>query len=190
MKHVGIVAHSVEGASLSMSAWEVDDLGKIRATLATSIDRLAKAGADFFICPDNTAHRALEFPGEDFALPGLHIIEVVARQAKLEARRKVAVLGTKYLMESDAYHKTFGRFGIDSEVPEKEDRLTINDIIFQELVEGIFAQASRQKCQNIIKKMEDRGCDAVALACTELPLLITDGSSSLPTLKGGPKTLE
>src|SRR5215468_2869358 len=124
-KHLGILAHSTEGASLcflafcqegarvlgshvypdvtldyiafghSMPAWDAGDYGPIRATLSVSVDRLARAGADFFICPDNTAHLALEQPGADLALPGLHIAEVVAG----DHRRRVGVLGTRYLMD-------------------------------------------------------------------------------------------
>jgi aspartate racemase len=129
MKHVGILAHGTEGAALcfltfcqegfrrlgrhehpdvtldyiafgySMPAWEAVDYGPIRATLSVSAHRLARAGADFFVCPDNTAHLALEEPGEDLALPGLHIAEVVAGQAARDHRQRVGVLGTRYLMD-------------------------------------------------------------------------------------------
>src|SRR6266700_3205976 len=131
VRHVGILAHSTEGAALcfrafcqegfaelgpdehpdvsldcialarSMPAWEAGDYASIRATLAVSVRRLAAAGADFFVCPDNTAHIALEQPGVEFALAGLHIAEVVAGQAAHDARRRVGVLGTKYLAERD-----------------------------------------------------------------------------------------
>src|SRR6266540_2385470 len=110
MLHLGILAHSAEGAALcfrafcqegfrrlgpddhpdvtldcialarSMAAWDAGDHASIRATLSVSVRRLAGAGADFFACPDNTAHMALEQPGEELALPGLHIAEVVADQ--------------------------------------------------------------------------------------------------------------
>ncbi len=70
----------------SMRAWDAGDYVAIRSTLARSADRLARAGADFFACPDNTAHLALEQPGEDLALPGLHIAEVVAEQAARDGR--------------------------------------------------------------------------------------------------------
>jgi aspartate/glutamate racemase len=128
MKHLGILAHSTEGASLrfltfcqegvrrlgshvypditldyiafghSMPAWEAGDHDAVRATLWVSADRLARAGADFFICPDNTAHMALERPGPDLALPGLHIAEAVADRAACDGRTRVGVIGTKYIM--------------------------------------------------------------------------------------------
>ena len=147
MKHVGILAHSTEGAALcflsfcqegfrrlgrnehpdvtldyiafgySMPAWDAGDYGAIRATLSLSVDRLARAGADFFICPDNTAHLALEEPGEDLALPGLHIAEVVAGQAARDHRQRVGVLGTRYLMDGPLYPRVFAAHGIAAEVP-------------------------------------------------------------------------
>jgi hypothetical protein len=86
-----------------MPAWETGDYGSVRATLAVSVRRLASAGADFFVCPDNTVHLALDQPGEDLALPGLHIAEVVTGQAARDGRRKVGVLGTKYLMDGPLY---------------------------------------------------------------------------------------
>ena len=212
MKHLGILAHSTEGAALcfrafcqegfrelgphehpdvsldcialarSMPAWDEDDYATIRATLSVSVQRLARAGADFFVCPDNTAHLALEHPGEELALPGLHIAEVVAERAAREDRRRVGVMGTRYLMDGPIYPRALGARGIGAEVPEADDREVINRIIFNELVNGVFAPASRQEYVRIIGKLADRGCDAVALVCTEIPLLVTPEASPLPTL--------
>ncbi len=212
MKHLGILAHSAEGAALcfrafcqegfaelgphehpdvtldcialarSMPAWDAGDHVSIRATLAVSVQRLARAGADFFACPDNTAHMALERAGEQLALPGLHIAEVVADRAARDGRRRVGVLGTKYLMEGPVYPRALGGRGIATEVPEADDRSLVNRIIFEELVNGVFATSSRQEYVRIIERLAARGCDAVALVCTEIPLLVPPDASALPTL--------
>jgi aspartate racemase len=212
MAHAGILAHSTEGAALcflafcqegyqrtgrnehpdvtldyiafgtSMAAWEAGDYATVRATLAVSADRLARAGADFFACPDNTAHLALEAAGPAFPLPGLHIAEVVAGQAAREGRRRVAVLGTKYLMDSPLYPRVLGGHGIACELPGTSDRLILNEIIFSELVNGVFTDSARQEYLRVIGGLAARGCDAVALACTEIPLLIPAGVAPLPTL--------
>jgi aspartate racemase len=212
MKHVGILAHSTEGAALcflafcqegfrrlgrnehpdvtldyiafgySMPAWEAGDYGRIRATLSVSAGRLARAGADFFACPDNTAHLALEEPGDDLALPGLHIAEVVAAQAAREHRQRVGVLGTKYLMDGPLYPRAFAAHGIAAEIPGAGDRRVINEIIFDELVNGVFTDTSRQEYIRVIERLAARGCDAVALVCTEIPLLVTPEASPLPAL--------
>jgi aspartate racemase len=212
MKHLGILAHSVEGASLclrafcqegfrelgphdhpdvtldctamarSMAAWEQGDHAAVRRTLAANAERLARAGADFFVCPDNTAHMALERPGEPFALPGLHIADVVAERAARDGRKRVGVLGTRYTMEGPVYPRTLKARGIAPEVPEAADREAVNTIIFDELVNGVFTDRSRQEYVRIIEGLAARGCDAVALVCTEIPLLVTPEASPLPTL--------
>ncbi|MGW7365058.1 aspartate/glutamate racemase family protein [Streptomyces sp. NPDC054841] len=212
MTHLGILAHSAEGAALcfrefcregfrelgphdhpdvtldcialarSMPAWASGDHATIRATLAESVRRLSGAGADFFVCPDNTAHEALELPGEDLALPGLHIAEVVAERAAQDGRTRVGVLGTRYLMDGPVYPRAFGSRGIAGEVPGAEDRSVVDRIIFEELVNGEFTDASRETYVRVIERLAGRGCDAVALVCTEIPLLVTPDVSPLPTL--------
>ncbi|MDL4776877.1 aspartate/glutamate racemase family protein [Actinomadura xylanilytica] len=212
MKHLGILAHSTEGAALcfrafcqrgftelgphehpdvtldcismarSMDAWDSGDHQSIRATLATSVQRLAHAGADFFACPDNTAHMALEQPGEDLALPGLHIADAVAAQASRDGRERVAVLGTRYTMDGPVYPRALAAHGIQAEIPDADDRRTVNEIIFAELVNGVFTEPARDAYLAVIERLAARGCDAVALVCTEIPLLITPEVSPLPTL--------
>jgi aspartate racemase len=212
MKHLGILAHSAEGAALcfrafcqegfaelgphdhpdvtmdcialarSMGAWDDGEYTSIRAILSESVRRLAAAGADFFVCPDNTAHMALEEPGEDLALPGLHIAEVVAERAVGDGRVRVGVLGTRYLMDGPLYPRAFAAYGIAVELPDPSDRDVINKIIFTELVNGALTTSSRQEYVRVIEQLEARGCDAVALVCTEIPLLITPETSPLPTL--------
>ncbi len=212
VRHVGILAHSTEGAALcfrafcqegfaelgpdehpdvsldcialarSMPAWEAGDYASICGTLAVSVRRLAAAGADFFVCPDNTAHVALEQPGVEFALAGLHIAEVVAGQAARDARGRVGVLGTKYLMDAPLYPRALAAHGIAAELPGDDDRQVVNQIIFEELLNGVFTASSRREYVRIIAQFADRGCDAVALVCTEIPLLVTPDASPLPTL--------
>ncbi|MGH3355792.1 MAG: aspartate/glutamate racemase family protein [Nocardioidaceae bacterium] len=142
----------------------------------------AHAGADFFVCPDNTAHMALEREGDELALPGLHIAEVVAERAAHDGYTHVGVLGTRYLMDGPVYARALSRRGIATEVPEAEDRQLINEIIFEELVNGVLADGSRREYLRVIEQLAARECDAVALVCTEIPLLVTPDDSPLPTL--------
>lgn len=212
MKHTGMLAHSAEGAALcfrafcqegfrelgphehpdvtldcialarSMPAWEQADYPTIRAILAESVSRLAQAGATFFLCPDNTAHIALEVPGDDLALPGFHIAQVVADRAAHDGYQHVGILGTKWLMEASLYPRALTTRGIEALLPEAEERAIIDEIIFEELVNGVLSDPSRQQYLQIIERLQARGCDAVALVCTEIPLLITPEISPLPTL--------
>jgi aspartate racemase len=212
MRHIGIVAHSVPGAAQcfqavarygerefgvhqhpdvsldciamgrSMPAWESGEHDAIRAILARSVERLACSGADFFVCPDNTAHLALECPGPELALPGLHIAEVVARQAAMAGHRRVGVLGTRWIMEAQLYPRTLAAHGLQSRSPRPEDREVIQQITFGELVKGVFTGAARKRFCEVIASLGADGCDAVALVCTEFPLLISPEVSPLPTL--------
>ena len=210
MKHIGILAHSFEGATLCfrtaclegvaklgphmhpeitltcspmalmLDAWERGDNEALRAFFIEDAKKLA--GADFFVCPDNTAHIALESPGDPFPIPGLHIGEVVAEEAARDGRKKVGILGTKYTMNGPVYPGALGRRGIAWAVPSPEDQKLVNDVIFDELCLGTFNDESRDAYVDIIDKLKREGCDAVALVCTEIPLLVTRDVSPLPTL--------
>jgi aspartate racemase len=212
MKHVGILAHSFEGATLCyrttclegvrrlgphlhpevtmtgvamrhmMDAWERGDLSRLRAMFVEDMRKLAAAGADFFVCPDNTTHIALEHDGEPFPLPCLHIGEVVADRAERDGRRKVGILGTKWTMSGPVYPGALGRRDIGWGVPEQLDRDMVNRVIFEELCLGEFRDESRAAYVEVIERLAADGCDSVALVCTEIPLLIDDRVSPLPTL--------
>src|SRR5680860_220216 len=212
MEHAGILAHSVEGAALclrafaaegarelgphahpdvtldcvalaeSMPAWEAGDYPAIRTILARSATRLAAAGASFFACPDNSAHIALEQPGVPLPLPGLHIAAEVADRAAHERRRRVGILGTRFTMEGSIYPRALAGVGIEHRVPAEEDRAVVDTIIFDELVNGVFSDDSRREYVRVIESLERDGCDAVALVCTEIPLLVEPGTSPLPVL--------
>lgn len=168
----------------SMPAWDTGDYAAIRAIFGISLRRLVLAGADFFVCPDNTAHIALEQPGDDLPLPlpGLNIADVVADRAARDGRARIGVLGTRYTMDGPVYRRALAARGLGFETPDPDDRQLINQIIFGELVNGVFTGQSRKAYQAIIGKLAARGCDAVALVCTEIPLLITPDDSPLPTL--------
>ncbi|HYN46075.1 MAG TPA: amino acid racemase [Allosphingosinicella sp.] len=212
MKHIGILAHSAEGATLcyrtawlegiarmgphnhpeitltgvamhhALEAWDRGDLETLRRLFMADAHKLAAAGADFFVLPDNTAHIALESPGDPFPIPCLHIGEVVAEQAARDGRAKIAILGTDWTMTGPVYPGALGRRGISWEIPDEADRKLIHDIIMDELCLGEFRDESRAAYVAIIVKLAARGCDAVALVCTEIPLLITADVSPLPIL--------
>jgi aspartate racemase len=149
VKQVGILGHSAEGAALCfrslcqlasarlgphqhpdvtldciafgdcMPAYDRGDYATVRATMMRSLDRLAAAGAEFFACPDNTVHLALEVEGEPFPLPGLHIVEVVAEEARARGFRRVGLLGTRFTMDGPLYPRSLGARGIESVVPRR-----------------------------------------------------------------------
>lgn len=66
--------------------------------------------------------------------------------------------------------------------PSDAEREEISHIIMEELVCGVFKPESAAYAQGVIARLKDRGCDAVILGCTELPLILSDANSPLPTL--------
>jgi aspartate racemase len=165
-----------------LEAYGRNDLGTVKAQLAQTVSRLASAGSDFFVCPDNTAHIALEAKGAPLPLPGLHIADIVAQRAKLEGRRCVGLLGTRWTMTGPVYPNAFARVGLAMKAPPAADREIVNEVIFQELCQGVIRDESRAEYVRIIHDLERAGCDVVALSCTEIPLLVTPEVSPLPTL--------
>jgi len=140
-----------------------------------SARKLAAMGADFLICPDNTLHQALPYVAPRSPLPWLHIAEVVAAEAAARGYRRVGLTGTRWLMEGPVYAKELVR-------PDEAEREEINRIIMDELVCGVFKPAAVEYFQQVIEKMKRARCDAVVLGCTEIPLIMSDANSPLPTL--------
>lgn len=212
MHHIGILAHSADGAALcylemiresarrlgehqhpeitlsilpmgpTIAMWDANDLSRINTHLRHTADRLRAAGCDFFVCPDNTAHIAFDAATEFYPLPGLHIADVVAQRAASDGCKRIALLGTCYTMQGPAYPTAFKRHGLEMRTPSAADQELINSVIFEELCQGKLTSTARAAYVAIINKLKGEGCDAVALSCTEIPLLITPDVSPLPTL--------
>jgi aspartate racemase len=212
VKHIGIVACSAEGAalcyqticrealtlvgkndhpritldSIAMARWlpafDAGDYAGVARFMLDSARLLAAAGADFAICPDNSAHLAWDHVQAASPIPWLHIANVVGEEAARRGFRRVGILGTRFTMAGPLYSRSLGALGIDAVPPEGADFETVDRIIFAELVDGVFTDASRQAYNRVIARLGARGCDAVALACTEIPLLVRADESALPTL--------
>lgn len=212
MLHIGIVASSAEGAALcyrticvegadllgpynhpevSMhghpfiqykNCIDANDWVGIAELMLSSADKLARAGADFLIAPVNTVHQAFDLVEHRSPRPWLHIAVEVANEAKRQGYKRLGVLGTRALMEGPVYRETLKRAGIEQRVPGGEERERIHRIIFDELVRGTFLPRTQAYFTEVIRGLKDEGCDAVALACTEIPLLMTTESSALPML--------
>jgi aspartate racemase len=211
-KHIGIVGCSAEGAALCyrticgeapplmgehmhpevsmhthplaeyMVPIRAGDWENVAALMLSSAQKVSQIGAEFAICPDNTIHQAFEFVKEKSPIPWLHIAEAVANQAIEDGFKQLAILGTKYLVTGPVYPVTLQKFDIASQIPEEDDRERIDEIIFKELVNGVFTEKSRRYFNAVIEKLKSRGCDAVVLGCTEIPLLVDPDDCPLPVL--------
>ncbi len=212
MLHIGIVACSTEGAALCyrtislegaqrlgrhdhpevslhsfslaeyMKSIDAGDWAGVAELMLRSAEKLAKGGADFLICPDNTIHQAFDLVEHRSPRPWLHIAREVAAEAKRRQCKRLGVLGTRYLMEGPVYREALKAAGVEHRVPGAEQRERINQIIFDELVNGQILPRSLAYSVEVIRGLKDEGCDAVVLGCTEIPLLVTAEASPLPTL--------
>ncbi|TQV87117.1 aspartate/glutamate racemase family protein [Aliikangiella coralliicola] len=211
-QHIGIVACSAEGASLcyrticnegskilgphghpeislhthSLAEYvkylDNNDMQGVANLMCSSADKLEKAGADFLICPDNTIHQAFQHIPHKSSLPWIHIAEVVAAQASQRGFNRLGITGTHWLTQSDIYPEKLAHHGLEFVRPETSASKEIGRIIMEELVNGIFNPRSIAYFQNVIEWMKNKNCDAVILGCTEIPLIINDHNSTLPTL--------
>src|SRR5215470_7993493 len=210
--HIGIVACSAEGAALCyqticiegaallgphahpevsmhthsladyMSCLHRDDWLGVGELMLASAEKLARIGADFLICPDNTIHQALPHIEGRSPLPWLHIAEVAAGEAAARGFKRLGLTGTRWLVESEVYPQKLAARGLDYLRPTAAEREATNRIIVEELVYGVFKPEAVEIFQRVIGRMQAEGCDAVLLACTEIPLIMNDGNSPLPTL--------
>jgi aspartate racemase len=211
-QHIGIVACSAEGAALCyrticiegaqllgphdhpevsmhthslaeyMKSIEVGDWRRVGELMLSSANKLAKSGADFLICPDNTIHHALPLIQPRSPLPWLHIAEIVITEAVERGFRCLGLTGTRWLVESEVYPEKLTARGLKHVRPNATEREEINRIIMEELVYGVFKPEAIAYFQQVIRRMKAEGCDAVVLGCTEIPLIMNDSNSPLPTL--------
>ncbi len=211
-KHIGIVGCSAEGAALcyrticvegaetfgphahpevSLHTYSLadymaciyrNDWKGVGEIMLSSANKLAGMGASFLICPDNTIHQALPFIADRSPLPWLHIAEVVAGEAERRGFRRLGLTGTRWLVDSEIYPEKLTARGLAYVRPAVAERDAINRIIMDDLVYGRFTPEAVVYFQQVIERMQQQGCDAVVLGCTEIPLLMNDGNSPLPTL--------
>jgi aspartate racemase len=211
-KHIGIVACSVEGAALClreistyslklmgehmhpqvtlsciamgewMPAFNNGDYEGVAQFMLRETEIVARAGAQLAICPDNSAHLAFKHVVARSPIPWLHIAEEVAKAAVRDGYRHAALLGTRFTMTGPVYPEMFAKYGVKISAPAEVDQKMVDDIIFKELVNGIFTEASRLRYNEVIYRMKIRGCDCVILGCTEIPLLVRSDDCPLPAL--------
>ena len=211
-QHIGIVACSAEGAALCykticiegaqalgphahpevsmhtpslaeyIACLERNDMPGVASLMLASADKLARVGADFLICPDNTIHQAFPLVAPRSPLPWLHIAEVVAAEAVARGFKRLGITGTRWLVDSEVYPEKLKARGLAYLRPTAEERAETNRIIMDELVQTVFKPESVAYYQRVIQRMKNEGCDAVILGCTEIPLIMSDANSPLPTL--------
>ena len=179
-QHPQITIHSFPLADyirfLSRLDWE-----GVAGLLLESAEKVARAGADFAICPANTVHEAFKFMTPRSPIPWLHIVEVVADAAMDQGQSRLGILGTKFLMEGNVYREVLSARGIEAVIPNVNDRKRINTFIFEELVKGNFKNSTKEYFRRVASELANR-CDAVVMGCTEIPLILRQEDTEVPLL--------
>lgn len=211
-KHIGIVACSYEGASLCyrticnegskylgehahpevslhnhplseyMEFIRSGNWQGVGEIMLSSAQKLYTAGAEFLISPDNTIHQSFSYMIEKSPLPWLHIGKEVVNDAITNNFKNPGILGTKFLMEGPVYPEVLKERDLSYCIPPEDQRIRINEIIFDELVYGVIKLESKKYFYSVIDELKSRGCDSVILGCTEIPLIVLPGESPLPVL--------
>jgi aspartate racemase len=212
VKHIGIVGCSAEGAALCyrticleaeplmgihnhpevslhtiplasyMAGIETGNWEQVGELILRSADALQRARADFLICPDNTIHQAMTHVLPRSPLPWLHIAEEVGKEGRRRGFRNLGLTGTKFLVRGPVYPEKLAQLGLGLARPAPMHQERINNIIFDELVRGQRRIQSLFYFQQVIEDLKNRGCDAVILGCTELPLLVGEEETVIPSL--------
>jgi aspartate racemase len=180
--HPEVTLHTIALAEYMVPLTSGAGWQPVAELMLRSVEALRRAGADFAICPDNTIHSALPYVVPRSPLPWMHIAEEVGHEARRRGFRRLGLTGTKYLVDSEVYPEKLGALGIGFLRPSEEQREKVNTIIFEELVRGQQTPEALRYLQQVIDQFKAQGCDAVVLGCTEIPLLVDDDVSSLPTL--------
>jgi aspartate racemase len=211
-KHIGIVSVNYEGTALcyrsiceeaavvmgeyhhpqiTMHSFPLADYMRFFSTLnwegvagllLESVEKVARAGADFAICPANTVHETFEFMRRRSPIPWLHIVEVVANVAASQGCSKLGILGTRFLMEGKVYREVLQNRGIEAVNPRAEQTERINTLIFEELVKGTLESSTREYFRGVAAELTRAGCDGVVMACTEIPLILRPEDVEVPLL--------
>ena len=156
--------------------WE--ETGRILGDAALSVE---KGGADFILICTNTMHKVAPQIEAKLSIPILHIADATAEKLLENGIKKVGLLGTSFTMEQEFYKGRLAeKFGIDVVVPERDDRIKVHNIIYQELCRGDIRDGSRTVYTQIIDKLRNQGAEAVILGCTEIALLVQQQHTDVP----------
>ena len=149
-----------------------DDWEKVGEIIINAAKILENSKCDFILICTNTIHKIYDKIQNQIKIPIIHIGEAIAKELLNKNVKKILLLGTKYTMKENFIKSILIKNKIDVIIPEDEDIITINNIIFNELCLGIFNQNSKNKIIDIIHKMEKYELNGIVLGCTELGLLI------------------
>ena len=179
-------------ASASLVVWSFDfapivamqsagEWDRAAAQLVDAACRLQAAGAEALLICANTMHRMADEVQAAVTVPVIHVADVTATAIRARDVRRPLLLATRYTMEQDFYRARLSACGVEAVVPPEQDRVRLQSIIFDELIQGVLEPASKAAMLQIVARARrDQGVDAVILGCTEFGLLVGPEDFDLP----------
>jgi aspartate racemase len=145
-----------------------------QAYLLTKAKQAELGGADILICMSNTMHKVLNNIEQHITIPFLHIAKPTSDAILAQGLSKVALLGTKPIMAESYMRAEYEKAGIETLVPNEQEQVIVDQIIFDELVKNIVTEQSKQAYIKICERLVEEGAQGIILGCTEIFLLIKD----------------
>lgn len=212
MKHIGIVGITAEGSALCyqticreaakkfpdmkhpeisihnrsfhhiLAAQERGNWNAVAGMILESIEKLHTSGAEFIIIPGNSVHYAIKLVRQKSPIPVLSIVEEAADECMEKRYHKAAILGVGFTMKGGLYIQPLKDKGIETYTLPEIDQKTVSDIIYQEIVPGKVTERGLERIYGVINRARKQNCDVAILACTELPIVLSENKSDLALL--------
>lgn len=168
---------------MMQSALQKGDWAKVLLELSKSVDALAEIGVDFVIIPANSVHKVISELQEQSPVPILNMLDIVSNACKEKNLKKIGILGTTWTMSGHLYKESMEIYGMEEIIPSEEEQKIIQNAIFSELIPtGAVSSSTLSAMLTVVESLKNRGCDGIALACTELPLVLNESNCQIPVI--------
>ncbi|MGN6237676.1 aspartate/glutamate racemase family protein [Dyella sp.] len=174
-----LLLHSVDFAQIE-ACQRAGDWDAAGAHLAQAARGLQMAGAELLLIGANTMHKVAPAIEAAIDIPLLHVADATAQAVRAAGIARVGLLGTRFTMEQDFYVDRLASHGLEVLVPPPADREEIHRVIYAELCQGRFEDASRRVFRRVMADLVARGVGGIILGCTEIGLLVDAGDAAVP----------
>lgn len=171
-QHPNVVLHQPD----FLPTHEAQNAGRwdiVEQRIVETVVKLANDGADFAIIPANTVHKVIDSVQNRSPIPVVNMLEVVADECLDRKLGQIGIMGTRWTMSDHIYQEMLSSRGIVECLPTPDEQDFIQKALFSELIPtGKASNQTVRKLVAIVERLKGRGCDGIALACTELPLVL------------------
>ena len=148
--------------------------------LSADANRLVAGGAELIALCSNTMHRVAHVIEDAIDVPFVHLVDATASAVVAQELNTVGLLGTRFTMEEDFYRARLESHGLTVLTPSEDERKTVHDIIYNELVRGELNRSSLEEYLDVIDRLGSAGAQGVIAGCTEIELLVDQDDVFIP----------